>query len=164
MSKDALNPFEAVEFFHEHFRMFSNHRPGPLNPHLFQVRTTFIGEELNEYVTAHAEGNLPETLDALIDLMYVIIGTGLLHGWSAEDLQEAFRRVHKANMKKIKVRHEGESKRGTLYDVKKPKDWLAPDLSDLCERDYNTPYPLHCMHPDKCKGLTNCPRDPICVD
>ena len=26
------------------------------------------------------------------------------------------------------------------------------------------PYPKFCRHPDKCSGLSNCPRDPICAD
>ena len=26
------------------------------------------------------------------------------------------------------------------------------------------PYPKFCHHPDKCSGLSNCPRDPTCAD
>lgn len=27
-----------------------------------------------------------------------------------------------------------------------------------------TPYPVHCLHPEKCCGRSSCPRDPICID
>jgi len=40
---------------------------------------------------------------------------------------EAWRRVHAANMKKVRR----ATKRSGSYDVAKPKGWVAPDLKDL---------------------------------
>ena len=43
------------------------------------------------------------------------------------------------------------------------------DFARTLERELNglragVPYPKFCHHPDKCSGLSNCPRDPICAD
>lgn len=127
-----MNVFEAVQEFNEKFHFKVMDKPGLLNEHLFQMRANFMIEELREYTMAHEVEDLPEMLDGLIDLLYVVVGTMHFHGWTSEQQVEAFRRVHEANMKKVPVRHEGESKRGTLYDAKKPKGWIPPDLKDLC--------------------------------
>lgn len=85
--------------------------------------------------------NRHEVLDGLIDLLYVLMGTahlfGLLklHGLGRvfTKFEEAWYRVHMANMRKIRVARPAESKRGVGFDVKKPEGWQAPDLSDLVE-------------------------------
>jgi predicted HAD superfamily Cof-like phosphohydrolase len=130
-----MNVFEALKEFHDKFHMRVRRRgdPGFFNEHLFKVRTDFMCEELDEYIFASVEKHLPNALDGLIDLLYVVVGTIDLHGWTPEQAAEAFRRVHEANMKKVLVRSERESKRRTLYDVKKPAGWVAPDLEDLCK-------------------------------
>jgi predicted HAD superfamily Cof-like phosphohydrolase len=79
-----------------------------------------LSEELDEYARA---ANLADRLDALVDLVYVALGTALLHGFNFE---EAWRRVHAANMRK-----ERSAGAGAEHDVVKPPGWVAPDLSDL---------------------------------
>lgn len=88
----------------------------------------FMFEELQEYCDASATNDLEGMLDALVDLTYVVLGTAYLHGF---DFNEAFRRVHEANMKKIRAVSKHDSKRGTSYDVVKPAGWEPADLSDL---------------------------------
>lgn len=128
-----MNVFEAVQEFNDKFEFKVQDTPGFLDKHLFHVREYFMAEELDEYVRAHDDKNLPEVLDGLIDLLYVVVGTMIFHGWTPEQMAEAFRRVHEANMKKVRVLTESESKRGTLYDAKKPEGWQPPDLEDLCK-------------------------------
>ena len=127
-----MNVFEAVEEFHKKFGVHWHKKPELLNEHLFDVRSKFLGEELNEFVAAGMSGDLAGSLDAMIDIIYVAAGTLHLMGFSAEQQTEAFRRVHEANMKKRKARSEKESKRGTLFDVVKPAGWQPPNLEDLC--------------------------------
>lgn len=38
-------------------------------------------------------------------------------------------------------------------------------ILELAKRDRAaTPYPEHCLHPDKCAGKSSCQRDPNCID
>jgi len=85
-------------------------------------------EELDEYRESVFVGDLEGQLDALVDLVYVALGTAYLQGF---DFNEAFRRVHEANMKKVRARQKSDSKRASSYDVVKPVGWTPPDLSDL---------------------------------
>lgn len=47
------------------------------------------------------------------------------------NFREAWRRVHEANMGKVRARRAQDSTRGSVFDVVKPPGWVAPDLSDL---------------------------------
>lgn len=111
--------------FHQKFDLNSPDKPSQLSTELLKFRIKFMREELNEYVKS---SGLEGKLDALVDLVYVAIGTAYLHGF---DFNEAWRRVHEANMKKVRAQSADESKRGTSFDVVKPEGWTAPDLSDL---------------------------------
>lgn len=129
-----MDPFKAVTAFHKHFSMhWHRKKPDLLPGHLYLARAKFLIEELHEFHDAHHAGDIEQCLDAMIDIIYVASGTLHLMGFSASRQAEAFKRVHAANMKKRKVRSEKESKRGTLWDVKKPKNWQPPDLRDLCQ-------------------------------
>lgn len=85
----------------------------------------FLAEELGELEVALNDDDLPETLDALIDLMY--FAAGAIHSLGV-DGDEAFRRVHTANMAK-----QGGIKpsRRLQCDATKPRDWTPPELHDL---------------------------------
>jgi predicted HAD superfamily Cof-like phosphohydrolase len=88
----------------------------------------FMDEELAEYAMCGVQDDIEGQLDALVDLVYVALGTAYMHGF---DFNEAFKRVHEANMKKVRAVSMRDSKRGSIYDVVKPEDWTPPDLSDL---------------------------------
>jgi len=129
--------------FHRKFGLEYKGRPRVLPEDLAAFRTLFIGEEFEEYRLATQAAtdaikngklsNLPaameKQLDAIVDLVYVVLGTAHLHGY---DFDAAWKRVHTANMQKVRARKKSDSKRGSAkYDVVKPKDWQAPVLLDL---------------------------------
>lgn len=91
-------------------------------------RLKFMREEIDEYEEALKEKNFEKAFDALIDLVYVALGTAVAHGFP---WQRGWDRVHMANMKKIRAHVASDSKRGTAYDVIKPVGWQPPDLKDL---------------------------------
>ena len=96
----------------------------------FQV----IGHGVNNIEFYHNESShtdIHEALDAFVDLWYVMIGTMALMGIKEPLFNAAWERVHAANMTKIRVLSPTESKRGSRFDVKKPKDWVAPVFHDL---------------------------------
>ena len=123
-----MNLFEMIKEFHIKFGLEYNGKPRTLPRDLRYFRLDFMEEELNEYAHASANGHMHNELDALVDLVYVALGTAYLHGF---DFNEGFRRVHEANMKKVRAVEVRESKRRSVYDVIKPEGWIAPDLSDL---------------------------------
>lgn len=114
--------------FHEKFRIAYDGGPRTLPEDLQGFRLQFLAEEFTEYDDAVDNKNLEQCFDALIDLVYVALGTAYLHGFN---FPEGWDRVHKANMKKIRAARASQSKRSSIYDVIKPPGWRAPDLSDL---------------------------------
>ena len=123
------NPMIAdIKEFHEKFRLEYNGLPRELPGRLFDFRMGFMHEELTEYANAFDQADKTKQLDALVDLVYVALGTAYLHGF---DFNEAWRRVHAANMLKVRALNPTDSVRGSTYDVVKPKNWQPPNLEDL---------------------------------
>ena len=114
--------------FHEKFGLKYSGPPRELLSDMGMFRIRFMKEELDEYGQACLDGNKAKQLDALVDLVYVAIGTAYLQGF---DFTEAWRRVHAANMKKVRAVEASASVRGSVYDVVKPPGWQAPNLEDL---------------------------------
>lgn len=140
-----MDLFKDIQNFHEKFELVFDGKPRVLPEDLAKFRIGFLMEELGEYCLDNevaqrffttelkkytAPQNIPldKQLDALVDLVYVALGTAYLQGF---DFNEAWRRVHEANMKKVRALRVIDSKRGSTYDVVKPEGWQAPDLSDL---------------------------------
>ncbi len=123
-----MDLYALIKDFHTKFGLEYNDKPRTLPSDLRHFRIDFMDEEVAEYATASYDGNLHDQLDALVDLVYVALGTAYIQGF---DFNEAFKRVHEANMKKVRANRLTDSKRGSLYDVVKPEGWTAPDLSDL---------------------------------
>ena len=119
-----------IAAFHEKFGLAYTGGPRELPASLAFFRAQFLVEELNEYTEGLKSGDLEQQLDALVDLVYVAIGTAYLQGF---DFDEAWRRVHAANMAKIRTMRAADSKRGSTWDVVKPEGWQPPDLSDLVD-------------------------------
>ena len=86
-------------------------------------RLRMLCEELQETCNA-AELNNPEGfLDGLVDIVYFAVGTATLLDY---DFNEAFRRVHAANMQKVRAYTERSA-----VDLVKPPGWKSPALNDL---------------------------------
>lgn len=124
------NFMEDIRDFHRKFGLEYKGPPRFLSDELYQFRLKFMQEELQEYNMAYHENNLEKMLDGLVDLLYVAFGTAHLHGFNIE---EAWRRVHEANMQKVRgERNDDRSTRGgSTYDVVKPKGWKPASLKDL---------------------------------
>lgn len=136
--------------FHEKFDLAYNGKPRALPKELADFRFGFLKEELHEYKDAthildlelNTEGRphdpgmvtatMEDQLDAMVDLAYVLFGTAYLHGY-ADRWQEAWDRVHAANMAKVRATDASQSARGSTLDVVKPKGWVKPTHVDLVE-------------------------------
>jgi predicted HAD superfamily Cof-like phosphohydrolase len=118
---NGMSQWQDIKDFHEKFGLVYDGPPRSLPEDLGAFRTNFLIEETDEYILAEKRA---DQLDALVDLVYVAMGTAYLHGYNFD---EAWRRVHKANMAKIR----GPSARSDKYDLLKPEGWQAPDHGDL---------------------------------
>lgn len=138
-----FDPVADLDQFHKKFDIAYYGKPRFLPENLFEFRYKFLEEELNEYSTAHMEEdnvhrqsntqiatNLDSQLDALVDLIYVALGNAHLQGFSPK-FREAWRRVHAANMTKMRANSADDSRRNSLYDVIKPEGFVAPSHIDL---------------------------------
>lgn len=137
--------------FHEKFGLMYDGPPRILQDELYSFRFKFMHEELDEYdreqesismmanalpssirYTNKIDQCLEKQLDALVDLVYVVLGTAYLQ-FGREIFLEAWKRVHKANMAKVRAERAGDSKRGSTFDVIKPEGWTPPSHIDLIQ-------------------------------
>ena len=120
--------------FHTRFGLAYNGVPRILSDEMNDFRLTCMKEELKEYEDAVADGDLAAQLDALVDLVYFTLGTAYLQGF---DFDEAWNRVQRANMQKVRCEVPYDSKRGSTFDVIKPPGWTPPILEDLVPKDHS---------------------------
>ena len=125
---ERVDMVELVKDFHRKYGGEYLGAPRNLEAKEHGFRIGCMLEELCEYQTARNKEDLEMQLDSLVDAVYFVIGTAVRQGF---DFDEAFLRVHLANMRKIKAKTPEMSKRGSCLDVVKPEGWVPPDLSDL---------------------------------
>jgi len=101
---------------------------------LLQFRLKFLCEELFEMQTDARKNDLAGVLDALVDLVYVAVGSAWLLNL---DFEGAWKLVHAANMAKVRATSDTVSKRGTTLDVVKPAGWTAPQISQVLDQRDN---------------------------
>lgn len=151
--------FGAVGEFHRKFGLAASGDGGPrlIDDATRDFRLRFLEEELRELRDGYESGDLPKIADALVDLVYVALGTAHLHGLPWPEL---FAEVQRANMAKercgIDHRYSGDGKegclrldandarcrapksahslRGSAQDVIKPEEWRGPDIIEILMR------------------------------
>lgn len=120
--------YQMVREFHEKFGLHYQGPPRRLPDDIRLVKTRHIYEEFTELLNSVDDHNLEKTLDALVDMVYVIVGYAYLSGLPFD---EAFLEVHAANMRKVRCERPEDSSRGTTFDVIKPPGWVPPNLARL---------------------------------
>jgi len=135
-----------IERFHQNFGLEYNGKPRMLPQGLFDFRHKFHVEETTEYADEQPKladavkrsddrditNSLELQLDALVDSVYVILGTAYLQ-FGAKIFNKAWARVQAANMLKVRAEADSDARshRDTKFDVVKPDGSVAPDHRDL---------------------------------
>lgn len=104
--------------------------PGILSPKEFEYRWMFLHEELLELVKGFEKGDLAGFGDALVDIVYVVLGTAHYAGIPFNAL---WQEVQRANMEKRPWK-EGDPikpRNTTGLEVVKPEGWKPPDISGI---------------------------------
>lgn len=123
MGDSAIDYVDALREFHEAFGVPVG--KSWTKPERRALRRHLIEEEFDEYLLADGEESDPvATLDALVDLVYVAVGTAVEYGF---DFAGAFAAVHAANMAKLGP--DGKVLMRTDGKVLKPRGWQAADLT-----------------------------------
>jgi predicted HAD superfamily Cof-like phosphohydrolase len=130
MDKDTL--LKDIDAFHKKYKFEKNEKVGiPDDNELVNFRTSFLMEELAEYTQAITKKDAAGALDALVDIVYIALGTAWLFNLPFE---KAWQEVQKANMNKIRTKSKSK-KRGTSFDVVKPKGWRPPDIEQIIDEE-----------------------------
>ena len=150
LGSKPVDHLRDVEVFHAKFEIGYDGLPRLPTHDLRMFRLRFQAEELKELGDAlgvhievkmepvtpvdalrlNAAHRLAQALDALVDQEYVLLGTVSLLGLSTA-WPEAFRRVHAANMQKVRGVKPGRAFSDARWDITKPPNWVPPDHSDL---------------------------------
>jgi predicted HAD superfamily Cof-like phosphohydrolase len=127
-----MDLFQMVADFHQKFGLEPTSQPDFPYEEIWKLKNVHMQEELDEIRAAAINGNLEDYFDGLIDLVYVALGAAYLSGLP---FNEGFKRVHDANMTKMRALHANDSKRGSTYDIVKPPGFVAPTLTDLIRKE-----------------------------
>lgn len=126
--------YQGVKAFHEKFGVSMAKVASLLGREAFEFRLKFMQEELDEFNTDHEAGDLHGAADALVDLVYVAVGTALIMGLPWDRL---WAEVQRKNMEKMRATKKDESKRGSKFDVVKPAGWTPPDHTNALMDGYS---------------------------
>lgn len=122
--------FHDVIDFHNKYGLVYTGTVRPLDKSTQAYRIHFLEEELNEFIQS---ANLDDTVgmaDALIDIVYVAMGTAYMMGLPWQKLWDE---VQRTNMNKIRATDANQSKRKNLLDVIKPEGWEPPNLKAIID-------------------------------
>ena len=94
-------PLSAVEKFHKAYRILINDRPtADIDKELIKLRFNLMKEENEEYLEAARKNDIVEVADALGDMLYILCGTIITHGFQNK-IEEVFDEIQKSNMSKL---------------------------------------------------------------
>ena len=125
-----MSMIKDVAEFHEKFKLPKREPGQPFDREVILFRLGFLLEELQELSESFNNNDFGKATDALVDLIYVAIGTAEIFSLP---LEEAWEEVHKANMRKVGLVSSRQSKRGSILDIGKPKGWKSPDINQFLE-------------------------------
>ena len=118
------NQLKSVKIFHQAFGVKISNKPTlELSKDILKLRHSLMQEENNEYLKAVEENNLIEVADALGDMLYILCGTILTHGFQ-NLIEDIFDEIQSSNMSKLGDdgkpihRNDGKVLKGPNY--KKP--------------------------------------------
>lgn len=112
---------DAVKAFHTAFKI--GHRESPkanLGMEKNMLRYKLMREENEEYLEAANDNDLVEVGDALGDMLYILCGTIIEHGFQHK-IEEIFDEIQKSNMSKLGAdgepiyRYDGKVLKGPNY-------------------------------------------------
>ena len=95
-------PIQAVIDFHNAFGLGVEQKPKANLPHaISKLRFDLMKEENEEYLEAAKANDIIEIGDALGDMLYILCGTIIAHGFQ-DKIESIFDEIQKSNMSKLR--------------------------------------------------------------
>jgi predicted HAD superfamily Cof-like phosphohydrolase len=126
-------PIEAVTKFHESFGLGIEHTPkADLLKNISELRFNLMKEENEEYLQAVQDEDLIEIGDALGDMLYILCGTIIAHGFQ-DKIESIFDEIQRSNMSKLGA--DGKPIYRKDGKVMKGPNYFKPDLKKILTKD-----------------------------
>lgn len=122
---------DAVKAFHTAFKI--GHRESPkadLGMEKIMLRYKLMREENEEYLDAAKDNDLVEVGDALGDMLYILCGTIIEHGFQHK-IEEIFDEIQRSNMSKLGA--DGEPIYRDDGKVLKGPNYFKPNIGKILE-------------------------------
>ena len=126
-------PIEAVTKFHESYGLRIEHTPkANLPKNISELRFNLMKEENEEYLQAAQDQDLIEIGDALGDMLYILCGTIIAHGFQ-DKIESIFDEIQRSNMSKLGA--DGKPIFRKDGKVMKGPNYFKPDLKKILLKD-----------------------------
>jgi predicted HAD superfamily Cof-like phosphohydrolase len=126
-------PIEAVTKFHESYGLGIEHTPkANLPKNISELRFNLMKEENEEYLQAAQDQDLIEIGDALGDMLYILCGTIIAHGFQ-DKIESIFDEIQRSNMSKLGA--DGKPIYRKDGKVMKGPNYFKPDLKKILIKD-----------------------------
>ena len=126
-------PIEAVTKFHESYGLGIEHTPkANLPKNISELRFNLMKEENEEYLQAAQDQDLIEIADALGDMLYILCGTIIAHGFQ-DKIESIFDEIQRSNMSKLG--EDGKPIYRKDGKVMKGPNYFKPDLKKILIKD-----------------------------
>ena len=126
-------PIEAVTKFHESYGLGIEHTPkANLPKNISELRFNLMKEENEEYLQASRDEDLIEIGDALGDMLYILCGTIIEHGFQ-DKIESIFDEIQRSNMSKLGA--DGKPIFRKDGKVMKGPNYFKPDLKKILLKD-----------------------------
>ena len=94
-------PIQAVSEFHKAFGLSIENKPtANISSDISTLRYNLMKEENEEYLEATKKNDLVEIGDALGDMLYILCGTIIAHGFQ-DKIEEIYDEIQRSNMSKL---------------------------------------------------------------
>ena len=122
-------PIQAVSEFHKAFGLSIENKPtANISSDISNLRYNLMKEENEEYLEATKKNDLVEIGDALGDMLYILCGTIIAHGFQ-DKIEEIYDEIQRSNMSKLGsdgkpiYREDGKVLKGPNY--------FKPDIEEI---------------------------------
>ena len=125
-------PIKAVTEFHNAFRLSVEHKPkSDISSEITELRYNLMKEENEEYLQAVKSNDLIEIGDALGDMLYILCGTIISHGFQ-DKIEAIFDEIQRSNMSKLGA--DGKPIYREDGKVLKGPNYFKPDIGKILKK------------------------------
>ena len=125
-------PIKAVTEFHNAFRLNIEYKPkSDISTEITELRYNLMKEENEEYLQAVKSNDLIEIGDALGDMLYILCGTIISHGFQ-DKIEAIFDEIQRSNMSKLGA--DGKPIYREDGKVLKGPNYFKPDIEKILKK------------------------------